>query len=143
MASKKSGNKTVATNESVEAYIGGVEPDWKQDDARNIGALIERVTGEAPAMWGKTIVGYGSYHYKYESGREGDSLRAGFSARKAALTIYCMGGFSEKEPLLEKLGKHKTGKSCLYIKRLSDIDMDVLEQIIRKDWDYMAEKYPV
>ena len=93
-------------------------------------------------MWGKTIVGYGSYHYIYDSGREGDMCRAGFSARKNALTLYCMSGFSQQDDLLGKLGSHKIGKSCLYIKRLSDIDMDILSQIIQKDWDYMNEKYP-
>jgi hypothetical protein len=98
--------------------------------------------GEAPVMWGPSIVGFGSYHYKYESGREGDFFIAGFSPRKAALTIYIMAGFSRYDELMSKLGKYKTGKSCLYVKRLSDIDIDVLKSLVLASVAWVQEKYP-
>ena len=92
-------------------------------------------------MWGGSIVGFGQYHYKYASGREGDMLLTGFSPRKTALTLYVMGGFESRPDLMKRLGKYKTGKSCLYVKRLSDIDMDVLEELIVADIDYMRATY--
>lgn len=140
---QKNQNKTVATDNDVQAYLNNIDDEQKRYDSIELDKVLRQITNENPIMWGKTIVGYGSYHYVYESGREGDMCRSGFSARKNALTVYCMNGFSEQEALLKQLGKHKLGKSCLYIKHLSDIDMEILRQIIQKDWDYMAQKYPL
>lgn len=97
--------------------------------------MMERITGEKPKMWGSSIVGFGDVHYKYESGREGDWFGVGFSPRKTSLTLYIMPGFSEYRPLMAKLGKFKTGKSCLYINKLSDVDHDVLEELIAKSYE--------
>ncbi len=138
----KNQNKTIATDNDVGSYLNSIEGEEKRKDSIRLDGLFQKITKNDPMMWGKTIVGYGSYHYIYDSGREGDMCRAGFSARKNALTLYCMSGFSQQDDLLKKLGSHKVGKSCLYIKRLSDIDMDILAQIIQKDWDYMNKKYP-
>ncbi len=138
----KNQNKTIATDNDVGSYLNSIEGEEKRKDSIRLDGLFQKITKNDPMMWGKTIVGYGSYHYIYDSGREGDMCRAGFSARKNALTLYCMSGFSQQDDLLGKLGSHKVGKSCLYIKRLSDIDMDILAQIIQKDWDYMNKKYP-
>ncbi len=138
----KNQNKTIATDNDVGSYLNSIEGEEKRKDSIRLDGLFQKITKNDPMMWGETIVGYGSYHYIYDSGREGDMCRAGFSARKNALTLYCMSGFSQQDDLLKKLGSHKVGKSCLYIKRLSDIDMDILAQIIQKDWDYMNKKYP-
>ena len=138
----KNQNKTIATDNDVQFYLNGIEDVQKREDSINLDQILRQITHEGPIMWGKTIVGYGSYHYVYDSGREGDMCRSGFSARKNALTVYCMNDFSQQEGLLKQLGKHKLGKSCLYIKKLSDIDIDILAQIIQKDWDYMNKKYP-
>ena len=138
----KNQNKTIATDNDVGSYLNSIEGEEKRKDSIRLDGLFQKITKNDHMMWGKTIVGYGSYHYIYDSGREGDMCRAGFSARKNALTLYCMSGFSQQDDLLGKLGSHKIGKSCLYIKRLSDIDMDILAQIIQKDWDYMNKKYP-
>ena len=102
---------------------------------------MERLSGKPPVLWGGSIIGFGQYHYKYESGREGDSLMTGFSPRKTPLALYVMGGFKKRPDLLDNLGKHKTGKSCLYVKRLSDIDMDILEELIAADIAYMRANY--
>lgn len=139
---QKNQNKTIATDNDVASYLNSVEGEEKRKDSIRLDGLFQKITKYDPMMWGKTIVGYGSYHYIYDSGREGDMCRAGFSARKNALTLYCMSGFSQQDDLLKQLGKHTIGKSCLYIKRLSDINVDILTQIIQKDWDYMNEKYP-
>lgn len=139
---QKNQNKTIATDNDVQFYLNNIEDVQKREDSINLDQILRQITKEGPIMWGKTIVGYGSYHYVYDSGREGDMCRSGFSARKNALTVYCMNGFSQQENLLKQLGKHKLGKSCLYIKKLSDIDIDILAQIIQKDWDYMNKKYP-
>ena len=138
----KNQNKTIATDNDVGSYLNSIEGEEKRKDSIKLDGLFQKITKNDPMMWGKTIVGYDSYHYIYDSGREGDMCRAGFSARKNALTLYCMSGFSQQDDLLGKLGSHKVGKSCLYIKGLSDIDMDILAQIIQKDWDYMNKKYP-
>jgi hypothetical protein len=114
---------------AVEDLLRG---DPREDDCRALLAMMERVTGERPKLWGSSIVGFGKYHYKYESGHEGDTCVVGFAPRKAALTLYLLPGFEgEVAPLLEKLGKHKTGKGCLYVKRLADVDAAVLERILR------------
>jgi len=110
-------------------------------DARKVAAMMRRATGKRARMWGPSMVGYGSYHYRYESGREGDFMITGFSPRKQALTVYIMPGFSRFGKLMSKLGNYKTGKSCLYIKRLDDVDETVLEQLIRESVDYMRAHY--
>jgi len=135
-------NKTQPTDASVDAFLDGVEPARRRDDARVILDLMRRVTGLEPVMWGESIVGFGQYHYHYKSGRQGDYPRTGFSPRKAALTVYVMPGFSDCQNLLAKLGKHKTSVSCLYITSLANVDMDVLEQIIRHGFEKMARLYP-
>lgn len=135
-------NKIVETNSSVEAYLGAIEPEQKQEDCRKIAAIMERLTGHPPKMWGASIVGFGSYHYKYESGREGDAVRTGFASRAQNISIYIMPGYQDFDDELSRLGKHKIGKSCLYIKRLSDVDEDVLEEMLAKGLRLLAKKYP-
>jgi len=136
-------NKTQPHGGSVEDFLNGVEDEQKRRDAFEVLALMKEVTGETPKMWGTSIVGFGSYHYKYESGREGDSLITGFSPRKAALTLYIMPGFGRYDEYMQKLGKYKTGKSCLYIKKLADVDRAVLRQLVEDAVAYMNGKYPV
>lgn len=123
--------KTTATTGSVDAFIAK-QPAEIAADCRTIIALMKKATGEEPKLWGPSIVGFGKYAYKYESGREGEWMLTGFSPRKANLTLYIMMGFEEELDLMKKLGKHTTGKSCLYIKKLSDVDLKVLEQLIAK-----------
>lgn len=104
--------------------------------------MMKRLTGEEAKMWGPSLIGFGTYHYKYASGREGDFFRVGFSPRKTALTVYIMPGFKRFDELMQKLGKYKTGKSCLYIKKLEDVDVKVLEELVMSSLEYMADKYP-
>ncbi|MEM7779236.1 MAG: DUF1801 domain-containing protein [Pseudomonadota bacterium] len=143
-----SSNKTVPTDQAVADFIEAVEPASKREDAKVLDALFRKVTGEEPAMWGPSIIGYGSYHYKYDSGREGDMCRAGFSPRKAKHSLYLMGGYCDdaaskkREEALGRLGKHKTGASCLYVNKLADIDLGVLEEMIEADWEAMNRVYP-
>ena len=122
--------KTAPNDDSVEDFIAAVQDDARRTDCRTVLKLMEEITGSEPKMWGPSIVGFGSYHYRYASGREGDWPVAGFSPRKQALTLYIMSGFSRYEDLMSRLGTYKTGKSCLYIRRLSDIDMGVLTELI-------------
>lgn len=138
----KSENKTKATEVSVDAFIASVADADQRTDAEKIRALMERLSGEPATMWGPSIIGFGTYHYKYESGREGDMCRIGFSPRKGQTVLYLIDGFEGQSDLMARLGKHKTGKSCLYIKRLSDIDEAVLEELCVRSLQYMAEKYP-
>ena len=135
-------NKTKPTKLSVTAFINGIDDQQKRTDARTVAAMMRRATGNRAAMWGPSIVGYGQYHYKYASGREGDFLVTGFSPRKKALTVYIMGGFTQFEALMKKLGKYTNGKSCLYLKRLSDVDEIVLERLIVASVKYMRKTYP-
>jgi predicted TPR repeat methyltransferase len=135
-------NKTQATSADVTAFIAGVADDGQRADAHALCAMMTRLSGEPPKMWGSSIIGFGSYHYKYDSGREGDTLRIGFSPRKGQTVLYLIDDYTGKEAQLARLGKHKTGKSCLYVKRLSDIDIDVLEEMLVGSLAYMAEKYP-
>ncbi|RKQ71729.1 uncharacterized protein DUF1801 [Litorimonas taeanensis] len=135
-------NKTIETDASVEAYLSAISPDQKQTDCRVIADMMQNLTGHSPKMWGPSIVGFGRYHYKYESGREGDALRTGFAARAQNISIYIMPGYQDFEDELSRLGKHKIGKSCLYIKRLSDVDVSVLEEMIAKGLRLLAKKYP-
>lgn len=134
--------KTKPTVISVAAFIDAVADEKQRADANKIAATMERLSGHKPKMWGPSIIGFGSYHYKYDSGREGDMCRIGFSPRKGNTVLYLVDGFEGQLALLEKLGKHKTGKSCLYIKRLSDVDEAVLEQLVVESLAYMARKYP-
>lgn len=134
-------NKTKATKQSAAAFINSIEDKNKRADAKKVAAIMRKVTGSKAAMWGASIVGFGQYHYKYESGREGDFMLAGFSPRKQALTIYIIAGFKRFDSLMQKLGKYKTGKSCLYVRRLSDIDEKVLEQLVTESVKYLREKY--
>lgn len=123
-------NKTQPTTADVEAFLAAIAPPARQAEARAVCEIMARVSGEPPKLWGPSIVGFGTYHYRYDSGREGDSLRIGFSPRKAALTLYIPGGFPRYEDLMSRLGPHTTGKACLYLKRLSDIDLAVLEDLV-------------
>ncbi len=134
-------NKTKPTRQSVTAFVNGVEDKQKRADIKKVAAMMRSATGARATMCGASIVGYGQYHYKYASGREGDCFLTGFSPRKQALTIYIMSGFSKFNPLMQKLGKYKTGKSCLYIKRLSDVDEKVLERLIVGAVEYMRKNY--
>ena len=135
-------NKTQATSADVTAFIDGVADETQRADAHVIAAMMARLSGAPPKMWGPSIIGFGSYHYKYDSGREGDSLRIGFSPRKGQTVLYLIDGYAGKEAQLARLGKHKLGKSCLYIKRLSDVDVGVLEEMVVETLAYMAKTYP-
>jgi len=123
-------NKTKPTELGVAAYIDAITDPAKCSDAKVLVKLMQRLTGEKPRMWGPSIIGFGSYHYTYESGREGDMPIACFSPRKAAFVLYSLMGGSGSEKLLAKLGKYTTGKGCLYIKKLADVDLKVLEELI-------------
>lgn len=130
--------KTQPTDHSVEAFLNSLADDRKRQDSFTILNLMAEVTGAEPQMWGDSIVGFGRYHYKYASGREGDWFLTGFSPRKQNLTLYIMAGFDEYDNLLAKLGKYKTGKSCLYIKKLADIDQTVLRELVKQSAEHMA-----
>ena len=134
-------NKTRQNDSPVEEFINSVDPQQKQKDSWDMIALMKKITGSEPKMWGSSLVGFGQYHYKYASGREGDFFITGFSPRKTAFTVYIMPGFSEYGDLMKKLGPYKTGKSCLYLKNLDVVDRDVLEQIITKSVDDMRDRY--
>jgi hypothetical protein len=123
-------NKTKATGASVDGYLAGIADEGRRKDCRDLARLMAKATREKPAMWGPSIVGFGSYHYKYDSGREGDSCLTGFSSRKSDISVYLTGSFPGREELLSKLGKHKMAKACLSIRRLADVDLDVLEQLV-------------
>ena len=138
-----SGNKTVATSEDVRDFLRQVEPERRRADGLRLNEIFQQVTGYAPRMWGPSIVGYGEYHYTYDSGREGDFLATGFSPRKANLSIYIMPGYADYGPILDRLGKHKMGKSCLYINKLADVDEDVLAELIRAGLADLDAKWPV
>lgn len=127
-------NKTKATAADVDAFIARVPSAQKQQDARALAALMTRVSGEQPVMWGPSIIGFGSSHYVYDSGREGDICRIGFSPRANALTLYINKATPGYAELLARLGKHKMSKACLYINKLSDVDMNVLEEMVAEAW---------
>lgn len=133
--------KTAQNHHSVDEFIASVQQDQRRADTIQLLAFFNRVTGLKPKMWGSSIIGYGRYHYRYESGREGEFFITGFSPRKAASTIYIMPGYQELSAMLNRLGKHKIGKSCLYINKLSDIDLGVLEEIVCFGIQTMEEKY--
>ena len=127
-------NKTVETSDSVNDFIHSVKDETKRKDCLNIIQLARGVTGVSPKMWGSCIVGFGSYHYKYESGREGDMPIVGFSPRAAAIVFYLSANFENRDQLLKKLGKYKTGKGCIYIKKLNDVDVEVLKEMIKNSF---------
>ena len=133
--------KTKPHDGSVEAFLNSVENGKRREDSLAMLEIMKEITSEEPKMWGPSIVGFGAYHYQYKSGREGDWMLTGFSPRKQSLTLYIMSGFSHYDELLQKLGKHKTGKSCLYINKLEDVDLDVLKEMIRESVKMMREKY--
>lgn len=136
-------NKTKPEKTSVADFINSVEDEQKRKDSFVLLELFKSITKEEPVMWGPSIIGFGEYHYKYDSGREGDFLISGFSPRKAALTLYLMGCMeNEFAPLMEKLGKYKKSVGCIYIKKLADIDLDVLKQLIAESYSFMKAKYP-
>jgi len=124
--------KTIPTKLSVDKFLKGIKDEQKRADCYEILELMKKATKAQPKMWGTSIVGFGNYHYVYESGREGDWFLTGFSPRKQNLTLYMMGGFNQFEDLMKKLGKHSTGKGCLYINKLEDVDTKVLKEIITK-----------
>lgn len=124
-------NKTVRTDASVDAFLDAVEPEQKRADARRIREMIEEAAGKPATMWGPSIIGAGQYRYRYESGRENDWMAVGFSPRKASISVYLTGGFEGREELLSRLGKHKTGKGCLYLTSLANVDTDVLAELLR------------
>ncbi|MGD9979779.1 MAG: DUF1801 domain-containing protein [Hyphomonadaceae bacterium] len=128
--------KTQRTKASVSAFIAAVEDDTRRKDARAVDKMMREISGEKPAMWGPSIIGYGEWQTP-----SGKWPRIGFSPRKANLVLYVMDGY-EREPLMKKLGKHKTGRSCLYINKLADVDEGVLREIVAKGWKIMAKKYP-
>ena len=136
-------NKTIQTGLSVDNYIGAIEHPQRKADCSALLELMRTLTGKEPKMWGNSIVGFGTYHYKYDSGREGTMLTTGFSNRKQAITLYIISGFSKYHELLRELGPHKHGKSCLYIKRLSDINHSVLEEMICESLKIVEKKYTI
>ena len=133
-------NKTIPNDQDVEQFLNSIADERKRKDSFTILELMKQVTGKEPRMWGSSIVGFGSYHYKYESGREGDMIIAGFSPRKQNLTLYNMGGFERDDDLLKKLGKHTTGNSCLYIKCLDDVDLPTLKSLIEESVKHVKQK---
>jgi hypothetical protein len=137
----KAKNKTSKNEGDIGQFLQSVENPKRKEDALVVFNLMKKVVPENPNMWGSSIVGFGTYHYKYESGREGDFFKVGFSPRNTSLTIYIMPGFQKYEELMDQLGKHTTGKSCLYIRKLEDIDLHVLEQLVKTSYGYMTRKY--
>ena len=135
-------NKTKPTGKSVEEFLDSVGHEWRRADARAVLQIMKRVTGLEPELWGPSLVGFGRYHYKYDSGREGDFFRSGFSPRKSSLVIYLIAGFEPHKELMDRLGKYKTGRSCLYVNKLEDVDLGVLEELIAASVALMAERYP-
>ena len=130
--------KTKPNEQSVEAFLNSVEDEKKRQDCLTILEIMKQITKAEPQMWGTSMIGFGTYHYKYESGREGDWFVAGFSPRKQNLTLYIMAGFSRYDELLSKLGKFKTGKSCLYIKKIEDVDLKTLKELIKQSVAYVS-----
>lgn len=136
-----SGLKTKANSGSVTAFLGSVGNEQRRKDAFELLALMKQVTGERPRMWGTSLVGFGSYHYCYQGGREGDWPLTAFSPRAQSLSVYIMPGFARYAALLDKLGKYTTGKSCLYLKRLDDVDRKVLERLVARSVADMKKRY--
>ncbi|TLU62022.1 DUF1801 domain-containing protein [Thalassotalea litorea] len=138
-----SDNKTQPTNLDPDTLIAAIEHPVKRQDSEQLLQIFSDITKQKPKLWGTSIIGFGQYHYRYDSGREGDFLRAGFSPRKQNIALYIILGFSQYQSLMAQLGKHKVGKSCLYINKLADINLDILKQLIKLSYQDMELKYPV
>jgi hypothetical protein len=136
-------NKTTETTKSVSGFIKAVDNETKRNDSLQLVALMKEMSGFEPKMWGPTIIGFGTYHYKYNSGHEGDAPLIGFSPRKDAIVLYLESDFPKRESLLKKFGKHKTGASCVYVKKLADIDMTVLKEMVNASLQHTQTKKPV
>ena len=136
-------NKSQPNTVSVVDFLNDVQHPTRRADGLALDALFREITGFEPRMWGPTIVGYGRYHYVYDTGREGDYLATGFSPRKSNMSVYIMPGYTNFYPILSRLGKHKKGKSCLYINKLEDIDLDVLGELIKAGLKDLDQKWPV
>ena len=134
--------KTKRHGGDVDAFLDSVADEKRRDDARTVTTIMQEITGEAPVMWGPSIIGFGTYHYVYASGREGDWMLTGLSPRKQSLTLYIMTGFPRHEALMEKLGKYTTGKSCLYIKKLEDVHLPTLKKLIKQSVAHMKKSPP-
>lgn len=135
-------NKTTETNKSVTGFIDAVKDETKRDDSYQLMAMMKKLMKTEPKLWGPSIVGFGSYHYKYDSGHEGDSPLLAFSPRANALTVYLSGNFEKRDELLTKLGKYKSEKGCIYIKKLADVDLAVLEKMMVAHVKHMKKMYP-
>lgn len=133
--------KTRASDDSVDAFLGAIPDDRRRQDCLRVIDIMKDVTGEAPKIWGGSMVGFGTYHYRYDSGREGDFFVTGFAPRKGNLTLYIMAGFDRYPELLGRLGKYKNGKSCLYVKTLADVDEDVLRELVQASVDHIRQTY--
>ena len=133
--------KTKATKQSVKNLIDAIEHKTRSADAKVLLSMMEAITKQPAVLWGSSIIGFGQYHYEYESGCKGDWMKVGFSVQKTKVSIYLINGFSEYAQLLSQLGKHKLGKSCLYINKLDDVDLDILRQLIKESYEYMCNKY--
>lgn len=134
-------NKTEFTDKNVDDFLQTLESEQKRKDSYELIALMEKITGEKAKMWGSTIVGFGNYHYKYESGHEGNAPLIGFSPRKTAISLYVFTGLQEHEHMLENLGKFTMSKACIYVKRLTDINLDALTGLMNHSIDYVSAKY--
>ncbi|WP_316633391.1 DUF1801 domain-containing protein [uncultured Flavobacterium sp.] len=135
-------NKTTETENSVTDFVNAVEEETKRKDSFELIKIMQEVTGFEPKMWGPSIIGFGSYHYKYASGREGDAPLVGFSPRKAAISLYAYASPERKEELLSKFGKYKAAKGCIYIKKVADIDVEILKKMITASVEYLNKLYP-
>lgn len=134
-------NKTKPTGTDVDAFIETVDHPTRKADAIRLKELMTRISGEEAVLWGDSLIGFGTYHYKYESGREGDFFLTGFSPRKTSLSLYIHGVFPERDEILSRLGKHKTGRACVYVNKLADVDLDVLEELISTSLVHMRATY--
>lgn len=141
MSTNDNANKTRPTEVDPREFIAAVEHPVRRADAQTLLEMMERVTGCKPRMWGPSIVGFGRYHYRYDSGREGELMLTGFSPRKANLVLYVLPGYDDLGDQLAELGKHRVGKSCLYVNKLADVDLDVLERIVADGVTTMRERY--
>ena len=136
-------NKTQETDASVAAFIAAIADETRRADCQAVVEMMTAVSGEPPKMWGKSIIGFGTYHYRYDSGRAGDFMRIGVSPRARELTLYIIPGFEAYADLLAQLGRHRVGKSCLYVPRLAQVDLDVLKALMTASLEAMAERYPI
>ncbi len=133
--------KTQPTENSVADFIESLDHEQRKQDSRLLLKIFDEITGEPAVLWGSAIIGYGSYHYTYASGREGDWMKTGFSPRKSSMSIYLMNGYDDYQQELKQLGKHSVGKSCLVVKNLEDIDLDILRKMLTDSYAWMCNKY--